>query len=1004
MNFTNRLTWIRPFAFAMILLTHSVFAETISNRTIVVAQPEDQTVRFAAAELQRYLYLRTGVLLEIDTEGKTAPQGTTFRLSVVDDQYAEQEYEIQTVGSQISIQGGDGVAVLYGTYRMLEHFGIRFYLHGDVVPDKKIPFTLPEIAEKQKPLFALRGVNPWGSHPFGFDQWSTNDYIVHIGQLAKMRMNFIGMHCYPEKAPYAEPTVWVGRDGDFDAQGNVSFSYPSRYFSTAFLPHWGAFLAKSTRDYIAGADRLFTGDTWGPDVMRGIMPEPASPEDCNLLFNRMGRQFADAFAFARFVGVKTCIGTEAPLTIPRLAGEKLVAEGKNPQDPETVKDVYKGIFRRIAATHPLDYYWLWTNENWTWLGNSQEETKSVIDDILLANQALDEIGRPFELATSGWAVGPIEDRSLWDRSIPKRIPISAISRRLGHDPVDEAFGRIERKDKWAIPWMESDTYHGLANPQIFVARTRKDAADALAYGCSGLMGLQWRTMELSPNIAALAQAGWNQDGWNPSPGTLLPNVPPAVTDKSSPYILGGLTANYPEAKIEGTDEEFVYRSCVYNMDLISLPIPNGKYRVTLKFCEPHFNTAGQRVGDVFLQENKVLSIFDIFTEAQGQFKALDRSFEDVAVTDSALSITFTKIVSMPCVSGVVVEGKRDDGTVFVKKFNCGGAAWKDFMPIHSRHDDIARSNRGLPSFDFWYDWAKNMFGDEIAEDAARLFDSIDGCLPMANADGCPAGSLSPWHEPWEEIRLSFAFVDAFSKLRSRITSPGNLERFDFWNNFFHFNRQQAELRCTLARFNETARRINSETDPGVKDERARKELFPLFDSLKSQYVEMTTYLQQAASTPGGLMTIVYMEQCTFWRQTVLDVPKSTLEKLLAERIPEVDAVSREYRGSPRIFIPTLRTSSPEGHELLLEVKIHSASNPKNAVLHWKKMGTNTVYQKVNLQSLGGSNYSVRLPKLDADLNAIEYFIAAEFEGDGKTVRFPATAPGMNQTLILQPSK
>jgi len=39
-----------------------------------------------------------------------------------------------------------------------------------------------------------------------------------------MRMNFIGMHCYPEGHPYAEPTVWLGLEGEFDERGRVKVS------------------------------------------------------------------------------------------------------------------------------------------------------------------------------------------------------------------------------------------------------------------------------------------------------------------------------------------------------------------------------------------------------------------------------------------------------------------------------------------------------------------------------------------------------------------------------------------------------------------------------------------------------------------------------------------------------------------------------------------------------------------------------------------------------------
>jgi hypothetical protein len=91
--------------------------------------------------------------------------------------------------------------------------------------------------------------------------------------------------------------------------------------------------------------------------------------------------------------------------------------------------------------------------------------------------------------------------------------MSGISQMLGTTVVDPAFGRIEGRDKWAIPWLESDYFNGLGALQLEAGRMCRDAADAHAYGCSGLMGLHWRTEILSPNISALAQAAWDQS-WN----------------------------------------------------------------------------------------------------------------------------------------------------------------------------------------------------------------------------------------------------------------------------------------------------------------------------------------------------------------------------------------------------------------------------------------------------------------------------------------------------------
>ena len=64
---------------------------------------------------------------------------------------------------------------------------------------------------------------------------------------------------------------------------------------------------------------------------------------------------------------------------------------------------------------------------------------------------------------------------------------SCINREVGKAPVDPVFARIPGRSKWAIPWLEDDP--ALTSPQLWVGRMRRDAADALRYGCDGLMGI-----------------------------------------------------------------------------------------------------------------------------------------------------------------------------------------------------------------------------------------------------------------------------------------------------------------------------------------------------------------------------------------------------------------------------------------------------------------------------------------------------------------------------------
>ena len=65
-----------------------------------------------------------------------------------------------------------------------------------------------------------------------------DDYLAVIGQLPKLRMNFFGLHTYPEERPNAEPTVWIGLQSDIGADGKVKFSYPSSYMNT-LRGNWG---------------------------------------------------------------------------------------------------------------------------------------------------------------------------------------------------------------------------------------------------------------------------------------------------------------------------------------------------------------------------------------------------------------------------------------------------------------------------------------------------------------------------------------------------------------------------------------------------------------------------------------------------------------------------------------------------------------------------------------------------------------------------------------------
>jgi hypothetical protein len=95
----------------------------------------------------------------------------------------------------------------------------------------------------------------------------------------------------------------------------------------------------------------------------------------------------------------------------------------------------------------------------------------------------------------------------------------------------------------------------------------------------------------------------------------------------------------------------------------AVPVADGRYKVTLKFCEGHYghrNTGvgglGSRVFDVYCNGVALLRNFDIFKEAGGEGRPLDRTFTGIRPTaQGKIILTFVPVKGMACVNGIDVE-------------------------------------------------------------------------------------------------------------------------------------------------------------------------------------------------------------------------------------------------------------------------------------------------------------------------------------------------------------
>jgi beta-galactosidase len=75
------------------------------------------------------------------------------------------------------------------------------------------------------------------------------------------------------------------------------------------------------------------------------------------------------------------------------------------------------------------------------------------------------------------------------------------------------------------------------------------------------------------------------------------------------------------------DDSGIYDSFRQGAFSYRVPVPSGRYRVTLKFQEPVVDAVGVRQFDVLINGTIVLKRFDIFASAGGKLKGVDRSFE-----------------------------------------------------------------------------------------------------------------------------------------------------------------------------------------------------------------------------------------------------------------------------------------------------------------------------------------------------------------------------------------
>ena len=110
----------------------------------------------------------------------------------------------------------------------------------------------------------------------------------------------------------------------------------------------------------------------------------------------------------------------------------------------------------------------------------------------------------------------------------------------------------------------------------------------------------------------------------------------SVEWSSDRYYLGGQYVARND-EIQGTRDQAVYRSERYGNFSYVIPVVEGsKYSATLRFCEHWFGPGrpggggvGSRVFDVYMNGRTLMENFDIFKEAGGSLRPLEKTFRNL---------------------------------------------------------------------------------------------------------------------------------------------------------------------------------------------------------------------------------------------------------------------------------------------------------------------------------------------------------------------------------------
>jgi len=451
-------------------------------------------VRLAAMELLTGLRSIHSAPTIVESSGEASTDSVVLMLRIDRNiSTNDQEYEISASANGAIFTASSEQALLYAVFDFLERQGLIFGIDGTTVPIDPTPFMLPAVSQPwtKSPRFAVRGLLPWPDFLNCISVYNEEDFQAYFANMLRMRFNMFGMHVYTQNDPLAESYLSF----DFAGIGQRAALEDTTMTSWGYLP-------QKTSTYKMGAAQFYDGDIFGSDATRLAIGNWEKAV-------RTTKMLRSAFQYASALGIRTGIGFEPyknPSEIVRALPPETLSCAGGFIESRTAHALLERRLGDLLERYPMvDYVWLWEDENANW----ESRKKNIPLSVTPFAQAHDFLRRHAPdktLVLAGWGGVTRNFQSLHQR-LPGDIVFSALNDSLGWDPINEAFGKLNGRERWPIPWLEDDPSMWL--PQFRASRFEMDMKHAEELGCQGMLGIHWRSRIVNPTATYFARANWD---------------------------------------------------------------------------------------------------------------------------------------------------------------------------------------------------------------------------------------------------------------------------------------------------------------------------------------------------------------------------------------------------------------------------------------------------------------------------------------------------------------